>query len=218
LIGDKIIIREYHRNGASLVMDFIEGLHLQPPFTVSVSGESGAGKSEIAHALKEFLDKKGYRVIVLGQDDYFRLPPHSNHRKRMEDIGWVGPGEVRLDLMAEHLRELTDPAGSAALQLNKPLVYFEEDRIGSETVNGPVDVVIAEGTYTTLLDGVDVRVFIDRSFRETRKDRLARNRDQSLEEGNDAELSFLEDVLKIEHRIIREHKARADVVIPAPEN
>ena len=38
------------------------------------------------------------RDVVLQQDDYFRLPPKSNHQKRLDDILWVGTGEVRLDL------------------------------------------------------------------------------------------------------------------------
>ena len=115
-------------------------------------------------------------------------------------------GEVKLDLLDEHLAQLRARDGRP---LTKPLVYFEEDRIGEETVDGgPYDVVIAEGTYTSALQNVDVRVFIDRNYRQTKKARLARGRDPDVE--------FLEQVLEIEHGIIAQHKARADVVLPPP--
>ena len=72
-----------------------------------------------------------------------------------------------------------------------------------------MDLVIAEGTYTSLLENVDLRAFIDRNYRQTKKARLTRARDPDVD--------FLEKVLEIEHQEISRHKARADVVIPPPE-
>jgi uridine kinase len=67
--------------------------------------------------------------------------------------------------------------------------------------------VIAEGTYTSLLNNADIRVFIDRNYNDTRAHRVKRVRDESeLDE-------FVERVLKIEHQIISSHKARADYII-----
>jgi uridine kinase len=68
-----------------------------------------------------------------------------------------------------------------------------------------LDVVVAEGTYTSLLRFADVRVFIDRDFEQTRSARKRRGRD-SLE-------PFVEDILKREHTIISQHKARADIIV-----
>jgi len=154
--------------------------------------------------------------LILGQDDYFKLPPHSNHKKRMEDIGWVGTGEVKLSLMDEHITAVKE---SRFADIEKPLVYFEEDRIGMESIpEASYDLIIAEGTYTTSLEKLDMRAFINRNYRETKKDRLRRGRDQSLEQGKDEELDFLEKVLEIEHKIISGHKKLADVIIPPPED
>ena len=72
------------------------------------------------------------------------------------------------------------------------------------------DVLIVEGTYTTLLENVDLRTFINRTYHQTKKARLARARDPDV--------GFLERVLEIEHQEISQHKARADVVMdPPPE-
>jgi uridine kinase len=207
MIGDKLLITEYHRGGAAQALELIrtrltEGVTL----AITVAGESGSGKSEIGHVIAETLTTEGKKCLVLGQDDYFILPPRSNHERRQEDISWVGMGEVRLDLLDEHLARIKARRGEP---FSKPLVYFEENRVGEESVAAAVfDVVVAEGTYTSALENADVRVFIDRNYRQTKKSRLAR--------GRDPDVAFLEQVLEIEHGIISAHKARADVVIPPP--
>jgi uridine kinase len=208
MIGDKLVITDYHRQGAAQVYEVVKPrLDSSPgPMSVTVAGESGSGKSEIAHCLAELIEKDGKTAIVLGQDDYFKLPPKSNHEKRLQDISWVGPGEVRLDLLDENITNLKEHPDRP---VKKPLVYFDENRIDSETVEPKKrDVIIAEGTYTSLLENVDIRAFINRNYRQTKKARLKRARDPDVD--------FLEKVLEIEHQEISKHKARADVVIPPP--
>ena len=208
MIGDKLVITPYHREGAARIYEEVRKQLTagRLPLAVSISGESGSGKTEMAHGLAELLHRDDRHWVTLGQDDYFRLPPKTNHEKRQEDIDWVGPGEVRLDLLAEHVaflkRGTADP-------LEKPHVYFEEDRIGEEVIDPlPVDAVIAEGTYTSMLDRADVRVFIDRTYLETKANRLRR--------GRDPDSAFIEQVLAIEHEVISAEKTRADVVIAPP--
>jgi uridine kinase len=210
MIGDKLVITDYHRAGAALIMEALRDrlAGSSRPLGVTVAGESGSGKSEIAACRAESLEAEGYVSVILGQDDYFKLPPRTNHRRREEEIEWVGPGEVRLDLMDEHLSALKSRPHEP---LEKPLVDFPNDRIGSQVVRfEKLDVVIAEGTYTTLLSNADLRCFIDRNYRQTKKARLAR--------GRDPDVKFLERVLEIEHGIISRHRERADLILdPPPE-
>ncbi len=209
MIGDKLVITAYHRAGAAKVMDLIrDRLAAGERLIVTVAGESGSGKSEIAHCLAELAENDGKKPFIFAQDDYFKLPPRSNHNRRLEGIDWVGPSEVKLPLLDQHTAALKSGLEEP---LKKPLVYFEEDRIGTETVQPETfDLVIAEGTYTSLLDNADVRAFIDRTFHQTRKNRLKRARDPDS--------AFIEQVLEIEHRIISKHKDRAEVIIdPPPE-
>lgn len=213
--GDILVIQEWHRKAgkkaAELIHPVIEAS--TGKFTVTVAGESGSGKSEIADVMAQELEQKGIKSIILQQDDYFILPPKSNESKRRTDMDWVGANEVRLDLMDQNLKDLK----SGASQITKPLVIFEEDRIAEETIDSANSrVAIAEGTFTTTLNHVDCRVFIDKTFHETKKARLLRAR----EEQDD----FLENVLKIEHKIISSHKRLADFlvvgdydVVPNPE-
>ena len=73
------------------------------------------------------------------------------------------------------------------------------------TVIDGVRVLIAEGTYTSLLRFTDLRVFIDRDYRQTLEARMRRARDKFE--------PFVLDVLEREHQIIARHKDRADVVV-----
>jgi uridine kinase len=208
MIGDKLVITDYHRKAVAKILPAVKHKLAAGAtcVTVSIGGESGSGKSEIANGLATALEALGKSCLILCQDDYFRLPPKSNHQKRQTDINWVGLGEVRLDLMEAHIFSLKEHPEKP---LSKPLVEFEEDRIGCEIIErGIRDVVIIEGCYTTLLANVDVRVFIDRTYLQTKKTRTKRARDPAD--------VFLERVLRIEHKEIANHKARANIVIPPP--
>jgi uridine kinase len=202
--GDVIIVEEHHRRASAIIAERLAAEVRSRPrrTTISVAGESGSGKSEMGKALVEAFDALGIPGAVLGQDDYFVLPPRSNDRTRRENISWVGPQEVRLDQLDEHLAA----ARSGASEIRKPLVVYADDAIEEETIAlGKARVVVAEGTYTTLLRNVDTRVFIARNRLDTMEARARRAREPA-----DA---FVEDVLKIEHEIISGHRSRADVVI-----
>ncbi len=69
-----------------------------------------------------------------------------------------------------------------------------------------VQIVIAEGTYTTTLTFADVHVFIDLDYLQTLESRKLRARDKWE--------PFIQDVLEREHQIISQHKALADLIIP----
>jgi uridine kinase len=171
-------------------------------YTITIAGESGSGKSETGQALADALNRRDFKTLVLQQDDYFVYPPKTNDKARRKDVDRVGMQEVRLDLLDEHLRQ----ARSGAKTIVKPLVVYEEDRISEETVSlRGVAVVVAEGTYTTALDNVDTRVFIDLTYLQTLQSRLERARE--------AQDDFLEKVLEIEHRIISAYKSRADYLV-----
>lgn len=202
MIGDRLVIGPHHRRAAAAIAQRLPPSPVEGLRVVTIAGESGSGKSETAVALAEHLEAAGIGAAVLQQDDYFVYPPRTNHETRLRDISWVGPSEVRLDLLAEHLRQ----ARAGAAELLKPLVIYEENRATEERLDlSGVGVLIVEGTYTSLLPEVDTRVFLDFTYHETRKARLERARE--------AQDDFLERVLEIEHRIISAHKARADLIV-----
>ncbi len=202
--GDIIIINENHRKAARQVVNLIFNKinSKKSKYIISVAGESGAGKSEIAASITEVLAEKNISSYIFQQDDYFVYPPKTNAKMRIIDIRHVGMSEVKLDLIDEELKTILDGNN----KIEKPLVIFEEDRIDKETVNlENVKVIIVEGTYITALKNIDQRVFIDRDINDTKESRKKRNREKQDK--------FLEAILLIENKIISPQKSLADIII-----
>jgi uridine kinase len=205
--GDKLLLQDYHKRAAvNIVSHIIQRIREKKTrYVITVAGESGSGKSETGKAIADELEKFGIKSVLLGQDDYFMLPPKSNDFKRREDPDWLGPHvEVKLDVLEQNLVE----AIQGNRKLTKPMVDYDSNSIEEETINlDGIKVLIAEGTYTSLLKHVDTRVFISRNWLDTLEHRQKRNR------GNEVGDPFIEQVLNLEHKIIAGHKQLADILI-----
>jgi uridine kinase len=205
--GDVIIVEEHHKRAAKLIVPhIIEKIKDKPTrYTLTVGGESGSGKSEMGQAIADELAQDGIKSIVLGQDDYYVLPPKTNDARHREDPEWLGPHvEVKLDVLDQNFVD----AINGADEITKPLIDYGANSISEETVSlAGVKVVIAEGTYTTLLKHVDTKVFIARTRLDTLEHRQKRNR------FGEAQDPFVEKLLETEHKIIAGHRFLADFLI-----
>jgi len=202
--GDKLIIESHHLCAAQRIAALMSTriTSHSTPYVISIAGESGSGKSEIAQALAHEFSGHQFRSVILQQDDYFVYPPFTNDFRRREDIRRVGPQEVQLDWLDRNINEIVDGANS----IEKPLVFYDDNRIEIEQVDvHGCRIVIAEGTYTSLLKNVHLRLFIDRTCIQTLETRRKRAREASD--------PFTERVLELEHDIIKQHQAWADIVI-----
>lgn len=205
--GDVIVLEEHHTRAASaIVPGIVDAIRAKTQrYVITVAGESGSGKSETGKAIADELTASGITAVLLGQDDYFVLPPKSNDAKRREDDAWLGPHvEVRFDVLEQNLVD----AINGADEITKPLIDYDADSVEDQVVDlRGVDVVVVEGTYTSLLKHVDTRVFIARNRMDTLEHRQKRNR------GSEVGDPFVENVLKLEHKIIAGHRQLADFVI-----
>ena len=186
-------------------MLFPQKIKTKDKFIITIAGESGSGKSEIAAVLAELLvEKRDIKSLIIQQDDYFVYPPKTNAKMRRKDIDHVGLSEVHLELLDQNLEDILKEKE----EIEKPLVIFGEDRITKEIINlKEIKTVIVEGTYTTVLENVHQHIFIDRTYIDTRESRRQRAREEQDE--------FLDKILEIEHKIISSHKPRADIILTA---
>ena len=202
--GDKLVITDKHRRAAQGVAEILLPQIEAAPgrFVITIAGESGSGKSEVAAVLSELLTARGIKNAILQLDDYFCYPPKTNDRMRREDISHVGDREVRIDLVDQNIRNICEGAN----EITKPLVIYDDDVITEEKLDlEGVKVVIVEGTYSTMCKNAHRRVFIDRTRDDTRE--VRRHRAREVQD------DYLEKVLEIEHGIVCKHKKDADIII-----
>lgn len=192
MIGDPLEVKPAYLQTAKAIFPH---LNILPKFTISIAGESGSGKSVTAVALQQVLQEHHLSSVILHQDDYFHLPPATNHAQRITDFNHIGPQEVNLTLLNAHVQAFKQQV----IRIEKPLVNYKENTITTEQISFQnVDVLIIEGTYVSLLSDMDTRIFMTRNYLETLENRLQRGRDVIDE--------FSNQVLNKEHELIREHQ------------
>ncbi len=171
---------------------------------IGIAGESGSGKSVTADTLARLSNAAGVRTMVINQDNYFVLPPRTNHEHRCEDLANVGPHEVQMSLIAEHVQAFRMRRNAVVA----PLVDYPGNRFVTQTYDfADIELLIVEGTYVLQLPDLDTRIFLEATHEETEERRRARNRD--IDE------PIVAQVLAIEHEIIAQQAVVADVLIDA---
>jgi len=169
---------------------------------IGVAGESGSGKTTTAAALALGLTTHGIPAALVSQDNYFVRPPRTNHAHRVADLTAVGPQEVRLALMAEHLAAFRSGVEAITVPVvNYPANRFDEQRLELHHLR----VLVVEGTYALHLEALDVRIFLEATHVETHDRRMARNRDVWE--------PVIDTILAIEHTHIAPQAMTADWLI-----
>ncbi|MCU0321480.1 MAG: zeta toxin family protein [Chitinophagaceae bacterium] len=186
-------------------VEIVKNLLIHPniPYAISIAGESGCGKTTLSKYLKQVLEKDGLHVLILHQDDYFKLPPQKNHIAREQSIDHVGINEVRLDLLNEHIVYVKN---KSLEHITIPVMNWEKDEEQKKVVNiNNIQVIIVDGTYTSLLPSVDCKIFIRNSYLYTKQNRINRKREQVTD--------FIELILEKESTIIQNHLQLANIIV-----
>ncbi|PSR22173.1 MAG: phosphoribulokinase [Sulfobacillus acidophilus] len=123
---------------------------------VGICGDSGAGKSTYAEALRQLLGPE--RVSVIALDDY-----HSLDRKERERVGVTALHPYKannLGLLVDHVWSLR--RGEAIV---KPVYDHRTGTFASPVVVQPHDIVILEGLHVLYLErlrsALDLRLYFD---------------------------------------------------------
>lgn len=204
MIGEKLTYYSVYKKVTEVLRtELSELINSKTKFCISIGGESGCGKSSLAYAIHKDLEHQiGLKGFLFHGDDYFKLPPKSNHDARVANIRHVGVSEVDLEALDSNLYQFINNE----TKIKKPLVNYSQNSIGYELVDASdFDFCIVEGAYASLLKRPDYKIFMNLTYIDTKKNRLKRSRDIM----ND----FNEQVLNIEHLIIKGHKALSNMVI-----
>ena len=147
------------------------------------------------------LTAAGIRAEIIHQDNYFIRPPRTNHEHRLLDLSSVGPHEVQLDLIRDHMR-----AFRAGESVDAPVVDYPGNRFVPQRLDfESADVLVVEGTFALLIGGNDIGIFLQATWQDTASRRKARNRH--------IDDAIIDTILGIEHNIIAPQAEIADILL-----
>ncbi|MBU1010450.1 MAG: uridine kinase [Bacteroidetes bacterium] len=202
MLGDVLLITEKHQKAGALIIERILQLK-KPKFIVAISGESGSGKSELAHVIAKGLRSHGLFAKPLHIDNYYRIHPHQRTQWRKEHgiENVVGPGEYDWDTINRNIREF-----KAGEKSTGPCVDLVTEQIDQLTTDySSIDMLIIDGLYAIKTDAVDLGIFIELTYHETKKAQIVR--------GKEPQNEYRMAVLEQEHNMVLALKPRANVLI-----
>lgn len=181
MLSDILLISEKHKKAAEVISErvFVEKQAKEEVFPgyrfiVAISGESGAGKSELAHSLALVLKKEGIRVKVLHTDNYYRVEPLKRRAEReRNNFESVGPEEYDHAWLHRNIEDFR-----AARKASMPCVDIITEEVDLLITDfSAIELLIIDGLYAIATDGIDLGVYIDLTYHETKANQLLRGKE-----------------------------------------
>ena len=206
MLGDILLIQEVHKQAAAEIKNYVlkdlarKKKHYR--YIVAISGESGAGKSELSHSLAKKLKEEYIRVKVLHTDNYYKVPPLLRYEwRRTHGIGSVGMNEYDWSLIQRNIKEFKEER-----EAMMPCIDIIPDQVDKLITDfKKIDLLVIDGLYAIKTKGVDMRVFIDLTYHETKMTQIIR-----LKEPMD---EFRLQVLEREHQNVQSLRPLADLIV-----
>jgi uridine kinase len=202
MLGDVLLIEDKHRNaGEAIIQRILE--KKKDKFMVGISGESGSGKTELAHVIAKGLRKHGIMAKPLHIDNYYRIHPleRTEWRKKNGIGNVVGYGEYDWDTLYKNIEAFKN-----SRETTMPCVDLVTEQVDHLTTDFKgIDMLIIDGLYAIKTDGLDMRIFIELTYHETKKAQVVR--------GKEPQNEYRMAVLEQEHRMVQALKPKADILI-----
>jgi len=206
MLGDILLINDMHKEAAKSIYTYVEKdiktKEERYRYIVGISGESGSGKSELAHSLGKLLKERHIRVKVIHTDNYYKIQPLLREEWRrnkgfdkigIEEYDWIKIRKTIRDFKEE--QECMIPCiDLIPEQVDKLLTDFSK-----------IDLLIIDGLYAINAPDVDLRVFIDLTYHETKINQIIRLKEAL----SDFRLAILEK----EHQAVSSLKPKADLIV-----
>ena len=181
------------------------------PILIGIAGGSASGKTSIAQKiLEDFKDKS---VIIIREDDYYKLQVGMTYEERSK-TNYDHPFAFDYELLYQQLNDLIN-----GKSINKPTYdYTIHNRSDVTEVVNPAEVIIIEGLFPLqnkeLREMLDIKVFVDtpadvRFIRRLKRDTTTRARTMESVINQ-----YLETVKPMHDQFVEPSKQYAHIIIP----
>ncbi len=202
MLGDVLLITKKHLVAAEgIIKEVLK--KKKTKFIIGISGESGSGKSELAHSVAKGLKKHGIVAKPLHIDNYYRILPLERTQWRSDNgiEKVVGYDEYDWDTIYRNIDEFKGGVKSTG-----PCVDLLTEQVDQLTTNyAEVDMLIIDGLYAIKTEGVDLSVFIELTYHETKKAQVVR--------GKEPQNEYRARVLEQEHKMVQALRPQANLLI-----
>ncbi len=202
MLGDVLLIEDKHRiAGEAIIQKILE--QKKDKFMIAISGESGSGKSELAHVIAKGLRKHGIKAKPIHIDNYYRIHPleRTEWRKKNGIENVVGYDEYDWNTIYTNIEDFRNNRESSMPCVD--LVTEQVDRLTTDFKG--IDMLVIDGLYAIKTEGVDLRIFLELTYHETKKAQVVR--------GKEPQNEYRMAVLEQEHRMVQALKPKADILI-----
>ena len=206
MLGDILLINDMHKDAAKAIREYVQkdlkkkGKRCR--YIVGISGESGSGKSELAHALGTLLKKDKIRVKVIHTDNYYKIQPLLREEwRRNKGFDKIGLDEYDWVKIRKTIRDYKEAQECVIPCID--LIPEQVDKLITDF--SKIDLLIIDGLYAINAENLDLRIFIDLTYRETKINQILRMKE--------AMTDFRLQILEREHRSVASLRPLADLIV-----
>ncbi len=201
MLEDELLIQEEHYKAADKIYQKLRLSLGSNRLVIAICGESGAGKSELAHVLGRKIRNEGNLAKILHIDNYYNIAPRlKTEWRKKHGIKSIGIEEYNWELINRNIQEFRE--GKKTTMPCIDLLTDLEDELITDFAF--IDYLIVEGLYPFKAD-VDYRIFIDLTYHDTKKSQVLR--------GKEPQNEFRLNVLKREHEVVQSLRPMADLIV-----
>lgn len=202
MLEDVLLIEEKHKKVAKGIVDEILK-NKKDKFIVAISGESGSGKSELTHVVAKTLRNYGIFAKPVHLDNFFKTLPLERREWRekngVEKV--VGINELDWDAIQKTIDDFKN--GRKSTMPCVDLVTEQVDTLITDFKD--IDMMVLDGLYAINAEDIDLHVFIELTYHETKK----AQKDRGKEKTDDLRMRTLE----AEHKAVQSLKPKADLLV-----
>jgi len=206
MLGDILLINDMHKDAAQAILErVVEDRNSKEEryrYIVAISGESGSGKSELAHSLGKLLKDNYVRVKVIHTDNYYKIQPLLREEwRRNKGFDMIGIDEYDWIKIRKTIRDFKEEQECMIPCID--LIPEQVDKLITDF--SKIDLLIIDGLYAINAPDIDLRVFIDLTYHETKINQIIRMKEAM----SDFRLGILEN----EHQAVVSLKPKADLIV-----